>query len=541
VNGDDPEAVVRAAGFAVAYRQAFKKDVVLDVYCYRRHGHNEGDEPAFTQPKMYAKIAKHPTTRAIYAQKLVAEGVISEEGVAALDAEYEARLEASFEAANNYRAEKLDWLEGAWSGLEPVTGFDARRGRTGVEIETLREVGRAITKPPGGFALNRKIVRQLKRKHELLEKGEGIDWATAEALAFGTLVLEGSSVRLSGEDCGRGTFSHRHAAWIDQENEDRYVALDHIRDDQARFEVIDSPLSEFGVLGFEYGYSLSAPNTLVLWEAQFGDFANGAQVIFDQFLASAEEKWLRMSGLVMLLPHGFEGQGPEHSSARLERYLQGCAEENLQVVSCTTPANYFHVLRRQMHRSFRKPLVVMSPKSLLRHKRVVSSLDDMGPESEFHRVLHCDELPCEQSDAQQLVLCTGKLYYELLEEREKRGASKVHFLRLEQLYPFPGDVLRQYFEQYRQCRLVWCQEEPRNMGAWDFVKELLIEVAREAGCEHPMVRYAGRESSASPATGLLRDHQAEQAELIDKALGLEVQPMGRIAHRMAIEAEQERR
>jgi 2-oxoglutarate dehydrogenase E1 component len=541
VNGDDPEAVVRAAGYAVAYRQAFKKDVVLDVYCYRRHGHNEGDEPAFTQPKMYAKIAKHPTTRAVYAQQLVAEGVISEEGVAALDAEYEARLEAGFEAAESYRTEKLDWLAGAWSGLEPLTGFDARRGRTGVEVETLREVGRAITTPPEGFALNRKIVRQLKRKHEFLEKGEGIDWATAEALAFGTLVLEGNAVRLSGEDCGRGTFSQRHAAWIDQENEDRYVALDHIRDDQARFEVIDSPLSEFGVLGFEYGYSLSAPNTLVLWEAQFGDFANGAQVIFDQFLTSGEEKWLRMAGLVMLLPHGFEGQGPEHSSARLERFLQGCAEENLQVVSCTTPANYFHVLRRQMHRSFRKPLVVMSPKSLLRHKRVVSSLDDIGPESEFHRVLHCDELPSEQSDAQQLVLCSGKVYYDLLEEREKRGASKVHFLRLEQLYPFPSDVLQGYFEQYRHCRLVWCQEEPRNMGAWDFVKELLLEVARESGCEHPMVRYAGRETSASPATGLLRNHQAEQAQLIDEALRLEVEPMGRIAHRKAIQAEQERR
>jgi 2-oxoglutarate dehydrogenase E1 component len=541
VNGDDPEAVVRAAGFAVAYRQAFKKDAVVDVYCYRRYGHNEGDEPAFTQPKMYAAIAKHPTTRALYAGKLIAEGVITEAGVVELASAYEARLNAAFEAAKDYRTTKADWLEGSWSGLEAVEGFDARRGATGVAIDSLREVGRAITTVPEGFALNRKLERQLKRKREMFETGEGVDWATAEALAFGTLAVEGTRVRLSGEDCGRGTFSQRHAAWIDQENEERFVALDHVSEEQAHFEVIDSPLSEFGVLGFEYGYSISAPNALVLWEAQFGDFANGAQVILDQFLAAAEEKWLRMSGLVLLLPHGFEGQGPEHSSARLERFLQLCAEDNLQVVNCTTPASYFHVLRRQVHRVFRKPLVVMSPKSLLRHKRVISTLAEMGPETGFHRVLACDDLPSKPAAAKQLVLCSGKIYYELLEEREKRGESRVHFLRLEQLYPLPADALQKSFEQYRHCRLVWCQEEPRNMGAWDFLKDLLTEVARTAGADHPEFRYAGRESSASPATGLLADHQAEQARLIDEALSLDLETVGRIAQRIAIHSARKRK
>ncbi len=546
VNGDDPEAVVRAAGFAMSYRQTFRSDVVLDIYCYRRFGHNEGDEPAFTQPRMYKQIANHPTARESYAAKLKDEGIVDDAKIQALVDLWEGRFERAFERSKDYRATKADWLEGSWAGLKTTRGFAARRGKTGVAIDTLREVGAAITRIPEGFTANSKIKRQLRRKQEAIDAGEGIDWSTAEALSFGSLALEGIAVRLSGEDCGRGTFSQRHAAWIDQKNESRYVALDNIREGQARFEVVDSPLSEFGVLGFEYGYSLNAPRTLVLWEAQFGDFANGAQVICDQFISASEEKWLRMSGLVMLLPHGFEGQGPEHSSARLERFLQLCAEDNMQVVNCTTPANYFHVLRRQMHRPFRKPLIVMSPKSLLRHKSVVSTLAEMGPESRFRRVHYCDELPCEPEDAAQVVLCSGKVYYDLLSERDKRiakgdsDAKRVHFLRLEQLYPLPADALEKLLAPYRHCRLVWCQEEPRNMGAWDYVKELILELAAGIDCEHPMMRYAGRESSASPATGLMRDHLAEQARLVDEALMLGVAPMGRIAQRKAVQAGRKR-
>jgi 2-oxoglutarate dehydrogenase E1 component len=541
VNGDDPEEVVRAAGFAVAWRQQFQTDVVVDIYCYRRFGHNESDEPAFTQPRMYAKINQQPSARALYAEKLIGEGVVSRDDADLLVASCEAPLEEAFRDASSWKSEKWEWLEGAWSEMEPPRPGDAKPSVTGVDLVTLHEVGRAITSVPAGFAINRKILRQLKRKVEAIESNAGIDWATAEALAFGTLALEGFPVRLSGEDCGRGTFSQRHAAWIDQEDETRYVPLDHVREGQARVHVLDSPLSEFGVLGFEYGYAITAPDSLVLWEAQFGDFANGAQVIIDQFLAAAEEKWLRMCGLVMLLPHGFEGQGPEHSSARLERFLQLCAEDNLQVVNCTTPASYFHVLRRQMHRAFRKPLIVMSPKSLLRHKLAVSTLDEMGPGTEFQPLLRCADPPSERADARQLVLCSGKVYYDLQDEREKRGANEVHFLRLEQLYPFPAEAVQAVFEEYRHCRLVWCQEEPRNMGAWDFVDDLLLEVALGAGCEHPEVRYAGRETSASPATGSMSDHQAEQARLVDEALRLDLESRGRLAHRITTAAEREKR
>jgi 2-oxoglutarate dehydrogenase E1 component len=531
VNGDDPEAVVRAASFAVLFRQQFKKDVVLDIYGYRRFGHNEADEPAFTQPKMYEKIVVHPTTLAIYTAQLIREGVVSADEASQRCEAWEARFAEAFEQADSYRVDQAEWLEGAWKGLEPTRGYDARRASTGVALETLREVGAGLTHVPDDLAINRKIERQLRKKREMFESGVGIDWATAEALAFGTLAIEGTPVRLSGEDSGRGTFSHRHAAWIDQQTETTYVPLSHIRDDQARIEIVDSPISEFGVLGFEYGYSVTAPNTLVIWEAQFGDFANGAQVVIDQFLAAGEEKWMRMSGLVLLLPHGFEGQGPEHSSARLERFLQLCAEDNLQVVNCTTPASYFHVLRRQIHRSFRKPLIVMSPKSLLRHREATSRLDELGPDAEFHRVLPCSTLPCKPSQAAQLVLCSGKVYYELIEERAKRDVERVHFLRLEQLYPVPEDALVEALQAYRHCDLVWCQEEPRNMGAWDFLKDLLPEIAHQAGCEKPLIRYAGRETSAAPATGLAKDHRAEQARLLDQALSLGIEPQGRLKYR----------
>jgi 2-oxoglutarate dehydrogenase E1 component len=410
VNGDDPESVVHAARIATEFRQTFLKDVVIDMFCYRRFGHNEGDEPAFTQPLMYKAIAKHPSTRKIYAERLTAEGTLGEGEAEALVTQREQQLERDFEAARSYKPNKADWLEGAWSGFDRVRGYDARRGKTGVPLETLKEVGTALSGVPEAFNLNRKIGRQLEAKRQMMETGQGLDWATAEALAFGTLLVEGHPVRLSGQDSNRGTFSQRHAALIDQVSEERYVPLNHVRDKQAQIEIIDSPLSELAVLGFEYGFSLAEPRALVLWEAQFGDFSNGAQIIIDQFISSGESKWLRMCGLVMLLPHGYEGQGPEHSSARPERFLQLCAEDNLQVVNCTTPANYFHVLRRQMHREFRKPLIIMTPKSLLRHKRCVSALDHFGPDSTFHRVMYCDELPSDPRQAKQVVLCSGKLY-----------------------------------------------------------------------------------------------------------------------------------
>ena len=533
VNGDDPEAVVHVARIATEFRQTFNKDVIIDMFCYRRHGHNEGDEPAFTQPLMYRKINEHPSTRAIYAERLIADGVLSHDEADAMVAQWQERLGKDFEAAGGYKPNKADWLEGAWSGLDRVRGYDARRGKTGVSTDTLKEVGAALTRIPEGLNVHRKILRQLDAKRKMFDTGEGLDWATAEALGFGTLLVDGHPVRLSGQDTNRGTFSHRHAALIDQEAEERYVPLNHIREGQAPIEIVDSPLSEMAVLGFEYGYSLAEPRALVLWEGQFGDFVNGAQVIIDQFIASGESKWLRMSGLVMLLPHGFEGQGPEHSSARLERFLQLCAEDNMQVVNCTTPANYFHVLRRQMHRNFRKPLVVMTPKSLLRHKRAVSRLADFGPDSTFHRVMYCDKLPGDPKDAKQVVLCSGKVYYDLLEEREKRGITDVHFLRLEQIYPFPEDALAGELAPYKHCHIVWCQEEPRNMGAWGFVFEFLEDLAQGIGAKHPRPRYAGRPAAASPATGLMKRHQVEQAKLIDDALAIGRPLLGRIGSRRA--------
>ena len=531
VNGDDPEAVVHIARIAIEFRQTFKKDVVVDMFCYRRFGHNEGDEPLFTQPLMYKKIAKQPTTRQIYAEKLSGAGVVTKAGSDELVTKKFELLETEFEAATSFKPNKADWLEGAWAGMENVKGWGAQRGETGVPKVVLKDVGAALTRVPEGFNVNRKIARQLQAKRKALDSGKGIDWATAEALAFGTLLVEGAPVRLSGQDSNRGTFSHRHACLIDQETEARYTMLNHIREGQATIEVIDSPLSELAVLGFEYGYSLAEPRALVLWEAQFGDFSNGAQIIIDQFIASGEAKWLRMSGLVMLLPHGYEGQGPEHSSARLERYLQLCAEDNLQIVNCTTPANYFHVLRRQIHRSFRKPLIVMSPKSLLRHKRVVSDLARFEPDWTFHRVLYCDEIPSDKKDAKQVVLCSGKVYYDLLEEREKRGVTDIHFLRLEQIYPFPADALARELEPYKHCHLVWCQEEPRNMGAWPFASTFIEEVALEIGCEHPRPRYAGRPSAASPATGLHARHVAEQQALINDAFAVGKKATSRIAAR----------
>ncbi|TCO14627.1 2-oxoglutarate dehydrogenase E1 component [Camelimonas lactis] len=527
-NGDDPEAVVFAAKVATEFRQRFHKPVVIDMFCYRRFGHNEGDEPAFTQPLMYKTIRKHQTTLDIYAKKLIDEGVVTEAQVDERKAEWRAHLDAEFEAAQTYKPNKADWLDGRWSGMKAVRedSDDPRRGHTGVPVAELKDIGLRLTELPKDFTAHRTIVRFLDTRRKAIESGEGIDWATAEALAFGSLLLDGNPVRLSGQDVERGTFSQRHSVVHDQETDRRYKPLNHLREGQARYEAINSMLSEEAVLGFEYGYSLAEPNALTIWEAQFGDFANGAQVVVDQFISSGERKWLRMSGLVMLLPHGYEGQGPEHSSARLERYLQLCAEDNMQVANCSTPASYFHILRRQLKRDFRKPLVLMTPKSLLRHKRCVSHLSELGEDSTFHRILHDDaeRYPdaspirlVKDDRIRRVILCTGKVYYDLLEEREKRGVDDVYLLRAEQLYPFPVKTLTNIFSRFPNAELVWCQEEPRNMGAWTFVQPYLDWVLEHCNARTQRPRYVGRPAAASPAVGQMSKHQAQLQAFLDDA------------------------
>ncbi len=519
VNGDDPEAVVFASRMAAEFRQRFATDFVLDIVCYRRHGHNETDEPAFTQPIMYRAIRDQPTTRVRYAEQLVKQGVVTAADVQAMWDKLFARYDQAHAAAQSYRANKADWLEGKWRGLDKDKSDDEVEQATAIDDATMREVGLALAQKPGNFDLNSKIARQLDAKKQAVESGEGIDWATGEALAFGSLLLEGHHVRLSGEDCQRGTFSQRHAVLIDQTNQNEFVPLNNIRPKQARIEIFNSLLSEAGVLGFEYGYSLADPWTLVLWEAQFGDFGNGAQVIIDQFLASGETKWLRMSGLTLLLPHGYEGQGPEHSSARLERYLQLCAERNMTVANLTTPANYFHALRRQVKRNFRKPLVIMTPKSLLRHKLAVSPVSDMTGDSRFRTVIgEIDEIAAP-AEVRRVVICTGKVYYDLLAERRDRGLKDVAIIRLEQIYPFPEKTLAFALKRYTKAQIVWCQEEPENMGAWSFVDRRIERVltALKHRAKRPI--YAGRAAAASPATGLARVHAAEQATLVREALG----------------------
>jgi 2-oxoglutarate dehydrogenase E1 component len=521
VNGDDPEAVVHVSRLATEFRHEFKRDVVIDMFCYRRHGHNEGDEPAFTQPIMYKAIAKHPTTCKIYGEQLVAEGVLAPDEAGKIVAEFQGRLEKDYEASSSYKPNKADWLEGLWKGLIQDVDDDADEAKdksTAVPMALLNEVGKSISVVPEGFNLNSKIVRQLKAKRAAIDSGEGVDWATAEALAFGTLLSEGTGVRLSGQDSGRGTFSHRHAVLVDQDNENKYFPLSNIRDGQGAFEVMDSPLSEAAVLGFEYGYSLADPHRLVLWEAQFGDFANTAQPIIDQFISSGESKWLRMCGLVMLLPHGYEGQGPEHSSARLERFLQLCAEDNLFVVNLTTPAQYFHALRRQMRRNYRKPLIVMSPKSLLRHKLVVSKLADMGPNTRFRRVLPETDKLVADAKIKRVVLCSGKIYYDLLERRRDEGVKDVAIVRVEQIYPWPRKTLLRHLTNYRNAEVVWCQEEPANMGSWMFVSPRLDYLVGKAGGKATRPVYAGRRESASTATGSAKVHANEQKTIIEQAL-----------------------
>jgi len=518
VNGDDPEAVVHVARIATEFRFRFKRDVVIDMYCYRRQGHNEADEPAFTQPIMYDAIDRHATTRAIYAGRLAAEGLLTEEEADGIVEDFRAKLDRDFEAANSYKPNKADWLEGAWSGIEVASEGD-RRGSTAVPLDRLKAVGERLMDMPEGFNLNPKIARQFRQRAKVFETGEGLDWATAEALAFGTLAAEGIPVRLSGQDCGRGTFSQRHAVLRDQADERKYTPLQHIGPDQGRVEIIDSPLAEASVLGFEYGYSQSEPHALVMWEAQFGDFANGAQVVMDQFISSGESKWLRMSGLVLLLPHGYEGQGPEHSSARLERYLQLCGEDNMQVVYPTTPANYFHALRRQVRREFRKPLIVMTPKSLLRHRLCVSGLDELADGSSFHRVMpEIDGIDAGKA-VKRVVLCSGKVYYDLLQRRREEKIRDVALLRVEQLYPFPEGTLAEELARYPEAEIVWCQEEPQNMGAWTFVDRRIEAVLEEVGGKARRPRFVGRREAASPATGLLTRHNFEQKALVAEALG----------------------
>ncbi|MDJ0685088.1 MAG: 2-oxoglutarate dehydrogenase E1 component [Alphaproteobacteria bacterium] len=524
VNGDDPEACVHVARIAIEYRQKFKKDVVIDMWCYRRHGHNEGDEPMFTQPLMYKRIGGHPRVREVYAKKLEEAGTVPSGAGDRLAQEFTEELDAEFEARHSFKANKADWLEGKWTGLSTASG-DARRGETGVDIDLLKEVGYAISEAPQNFNIHSRIARQLKQKRTAIESGENIDWGTAEALAFGTLLCESTTIRLSGEDSERGTFSQRHSVLIDQETQEKYVPLNNIRMGQAPFEVIDSPLSEFGLLGYEYGYASAEPHSLVLWEAQFGDFANGAQVIIDQFIASAEAKWLRMCGLVMLLPHGYEGQGPEHSSARLERYLQLSAEDNWQVCNITSPANYFHALRRQVRRNFRKPLIVMSPKSLLRHKRCISTLDEMTEGSTFHRVLWDDAQSegrlAADKEIKRVVLCSGKVYFDLLEERDARGLTDVYLMRVEQLYPWPDRALVEELGRFPNAEVIWCQEEPENNGAWFFVDRRLEQVLIEIGNKvNSRPRYIGRKEAAAPATGIGKRHQAELKAFVNEALTL---------------------
>jgi 2-oxoglutarate dehydrogenase E1 component len=524
VNGDDPEAVTFAAKVAIEFRQQFAKDVVIDMFCYRRFGHNEGDDPTFTQPLMYQKVREQPSTREIYAGRLVGEGVLTAEAADALVTEFETFLDEEFDAAKSYKANKADWLDGKWShiGLPDVE----ERGATAVPAQRLKDIGLKLTTIPDHVDVHKTLHRVLEARRAAIVAGEGLDWATAESLAFATLLDEGFPVRLSGQDSNRGTFSQRHADVVDQTTEERYTPLNNIRPGQAHFEGIDSALSEEAVLGFEYGFSLADPNSLVIWEAQFGDFANGAQVVFDQFISSGERKWLRMSGLVQLLPHGYEGQGPEHSSAHLERYLQACAEDNLQIANCSTPANYFHILRRQLHRPFRKPLVLMTPKSLLRHKKAVSSLSELAEGSSFHRVLWDDAqhengattIKLKPDDEiRRVILCSGKVYYDLLDDREKKGLDDVYILRLEQFYPWPMKSVTTEMARFKNAELIWCQEEPKNMGGWTFADPWLELTLAKMKIKAKRARYVGRPASASTAAGLMTRHLKELQTFLDEA------------------------
>ncbi|CAO5674537.1 MAG: 2-oxoglutarate dehydrogenase E1 component [Holosporales bacterium] len=520
VNGDDPESVLKAFEIALEYHTEFSSDIVIDLICYRRYGHNEGDEPLFTQPKMYATIKNHQTVRAQYEAELEGKGILTKDDTQTIKDTVTLKLQAEFEAAQKLKTQKqsaeskADWMESSWKDLKPELSTQKllEPVKTGVDIAILRALGLKSLTPPQNFNMNSKIERQWEQKRDVLKTDQGIDWALAESLAFATSLLEGHYVRLSGQDSERGTFSQRHAIITDQETEEKYLSLNHLQSGQAKCTIINSPLSELGVLGFEYGYSLEAPNAMVLWEAQFGDFSNGAQVMFDQFISSSEMKWLRLSGLTVLLPHGFEGQGPEHSSARLERFLQLCAQSNMIVANCSTPANYFHILRRQVKAPYRKPLILMTPKSLLRHAHCVSSLKDMGSGSSFLPIIN-DTIA--QANAKKIVLCSGKIYYDLLEARQNLQNDAVALIRIEQFYPFAEDALLEILKKYPKVPVIWCQEEPQNMGAWHFLDRRLEKTLTIWRGELTRPLYIGRPEAASPAVGLLSHHKEERQKIIE--------------------------
>ena len=526
VNGDDVEAVVYVTKVATEYRQKFKRDVVIDIFCYRRFGHNEGDEPSFTQPLMYQKIKNHPSILTVYSKQLVEEGLFTKEEIEKQKSDYKKKLDKEFEDSKKYISNEQDWFTGSWSKFSTEKGSD-RRGTTAVDKKIIKKIGTKLTSLPNNFNAHPTISRIFEAKKKMFESGKGFDWSTAESLAFATLAEEGYPIRLVGQDSVRGTFSQRHAGLTDQKTGEKYFPLKSLSKKQANVEIVDSLLSEMGVLGFEYGYSLVEPNTLVAWEAQFGDFANGAQIIFDQFISSGEKKWTRASGLIMLLPHGYEGQGPEHSSARIERYLQACAQENLQVVNCTTPANYFHVLRRQIHRSFRKPLIVFTPKSLLRHKKCVSEIEDFSNNNSFHRVLpdHAEDPQYKliklapDKEIKRIVICSGKVYFDLLEKRQEIKEKRVQLVRIEQIYPFPAKTLAKLIKRFVNAEeYIWCQEEPQNMGCWNTVERYINWTLNHIKSKAKNIKYIGRGPMASTATGYLKKHVAQQQEIVTKAL-----------------------
>ena len=512
VNGDDPESVVLASRAATEFRNTFKKDTIVDMFCYRKHGHNEGDEPSFTQPLMYQTIKKKKTVASIYADKLINQEIVNKKQVDFIKDRIWADLEKKFEKAKNYKLKTKSWMGGQWSGLSRAPKDPLRRGRTAESEKSLKEIGFKISQTPKGFNLHPKLLKFNKSRMSSITSGSKIDWSFAEALAFGTLLNEGYRVRLAGQDSGRGTFSQRHSVFYDQKSEERYIPLNHISKNQKQFEVIDSFLSELGVLGFEYGYSLADPNTLVLWEAQFGDFANGAQIIIDQFIASGERKWMQMTGLVLLLPHGHEGMGPEHSSARIERFLQMAAEDNIQIVNCSTPASYFHVLRRQIHRNFRKPLIVFTPKSTLRHPNNVSSINEFTGRSSFHRIIEDDI-----KDPKRVIFCSGKIFYELDDFRTKNKIKDVKIVRIEQVYPFPFDTLGEVIIKHKDSEILWVQEEPKNMGAWSFVKSRMRRILTKNNLSNK-IHYVGRRPAAAPATGISKRHNTNQQLIKELAL-----------------------
>jgi 2-oxoglutarate dehydrogenase E1 component len=507
VNGNDPLAVIAACEAAFDYRQTFSCDVVIDMYCWRKHGHNESDEPAFTQPLLYKALASMKPIGQSFAERLVASGEFEQAEIDNIKGDYLKRLEASLATAKEKEAEAIDPFEGSNAKKQPAYNFKGYNTR--ISKDELQHIADRITHIPEDFSANKKIVRQLKTKSKAFNEDTGIDWGMGEALAFGSLLMDGTPVRLSGQDCERGTFSHRHSVLYDDETRESYIPLLHLKEKQGQFCVHNSLLSEAAVLGFDYGYSLDYPQMLCIWEAQFGDFVNGAQVIIDQFITSSESKWGRLSGLVMLLPHGYEGQGPEHSSARLERFLQGCAENNIQVCNLTTPAQLFHVLRRQMKREFKKPLIIMSPKSLLRNKDCTSKVENFT-ENVFWSIL--DDETVTKKTAKRIVLCSGKVYYDLEAHRKANKIKDTAIVRIEQFYPLNVDLLQRITANYPKAdKLVWCQEEPKNMGGWSFIAPRIMEAIEQ------MPLYAGRKSSASPAVGSLAVHKHEQARLVKSA------------------------